>query len=316
MTMQQPTIPSESAVNTPKSMQATLPYKLFRSLSNFLECLSLAKLHTIGTAISLFYWYLVPSRKQIAIDAVAKHLQLPPDEATKLARASVVNNCKSFMEIFHTRYLHTHPPILECEDTENFQRYLQEPGPIVCITAHLGAWELLNPYAAASHLGRPKIVVVRKQKIEYLSEIMRELRTSGGMEAIDHRQATTKAMDCLRNNGVVAFLADHNTRRREAIFLPFLEDIAAVNQGPALIALRAKALVFPVFLLRDGLKMRLRLDAPLDTKELTGTVSERVQAIASFYTDAIARHVRACPEQWFWMHKRWATRPKQDTNPL
>ena len=312
--MQQPTIPSEHLADTTKNIQDTWHYKVFRSLCSLLEQLSLASLHKIGTALSLFYWYLVPSRKQIAIDAVAKHLRLPPEEATRLARASVENNCKSFMEIFHTGYLHANHPIVECEDTDNFRRYQQEHGPIVCITAHLGAWELLNPYAATSHPGRPKIVVVRKQKIEYLSEIMRELRTSGGMEAIDHRLATTKAMDCLRNNGVVAFLADHNTRRREAIFLPFLEDIAAVNQGPALIALRAKAIVFPVFLLRNGQKMRLRMDAPLDTKELTGTVSERVHTIASFYTDAIARHVRACPEQWFWMHKRWATRPKYD-NP-
>ena len=302
--MQQQTSSPDAPASAPNAIQTTLSYRLFRCLSNFLERLSLATLHKIGTIISLFYWYLVPSRKQIAIDAVAKHLHFPKDKATQVARASVVNNCKSFMEIFHTGYLHANTPELVCENTENYQRYKHEPGPIVSITAHLGAWELLEPFAAACHPHRPKAVVVRRQKIEYLNEIMRELRTSGGMEAIDHRQATTKAMDCLRNNGVVAFLADHNTQRKEAIFLPFLEDIAAVNQGPALIALRAKAVVYPVFLLRDGQRMRLHLDAPLDTKELTGTINERVHAIASFYTDAIAKYVRAYPEQWFWMHKR------------
>ena len=292
------------------SIQASFQYRFFRNLSNLLQCVSLSGLHKIGTALALFYWYLVPSRKKIATDAVAKHMKLPLEEASKLAHASVINNCKSFMEIFHSGKLHASRPNFHCEDTENFQRYCNEQGPVVSITAHLGSWELLEPAAAFCHPHRPRMVVVRRQKIEYLNEIMRELRTSGGMEAIDHRQATTRALECLRNNGTVAFLADHNTRRREAVFLPFFEDMAAVNQGPALIALRSKAVVYPVFLLRDGIRLRLRFDAPLDTKELTGSIGERVHTIASFYTDAIARHIRACPEQWFWMHKRWATRPE------
>ena len=50
---------------------------------------------------------------------------------------------------------------------------------------------------------------------------------------------------------------------------------------------------------------------PLDTATLEGSGSERAAQVASFYTGAMERMVTACPEQWFWMHKRWKTQPRK-----
>jgi KDO2-lipid IV(A) lauroyltransferase len=142
---------------------------------------------------------------------------------------------------------------------------------------------------------------------------MADLRGARGMLMIDHRKASDIVLPKLRAGGVAAFLVDHNTSRKEAMFLPFLEDTAAVNMGPASLALRAKAAVYPVFLIRDGKGGHiLHLLPPLHTATLEGSIKERVQAIAAFYTDAVAEMVRRHPEQWFWMHRRWKTREKKD----
>jgi KDO2-lipid IV(A) lauroyltransferase len=153
------------------------------------------------------------------------------------------------------------------------------------------------------------MVVVRSQKNPALNRVMAELRGARGTRVVDHRQASRKVVSPLRRNGLVALLADHNTSRREAVFLPFLEDTAAVTLGPALLALRAKAAVFPAFLLRDGAgKHLLYIARPLHTARLAGTFPERARTIARFYTDAVAEVVKKHPEQWFWMHRRWKTR--------
>jgi KDO2-lipid IV(A) lauroyltransferase len=86
-----------------------------------------------------------------------------------------------------------------------------------------------------------------------------------------------------------------------------------VNIGPAVLAARADALVLPLFILRREDHYLLLTDEPLDAATLPGNHEERAVAVARFYTEAVERRVRACPEQWFWMHKRWKTRPQDET---
>jgi len=131
---------------------------------------------------------------------------------------------------------------------------------------------------------------------------------------VGHRQAAMSVIRALHKKGIVAFLVDHNTMRNEAEFLPFLGEEAAVNAGPALLAVRGKALVWPVVLQRDGEDYVFRLQKPLDTAELTGTREENIRETALFYTRAIEKFILDAPEQWFWMHERWKTKAKPEKN--
>ena len=72
--------------------------------------------------------------------------------------------------------------------------------------------------------------------------------------------------------------------------------------------MRAKALIWPIFLLRKDGKYVLFMDDPLDTATLEGDTDEKIEAAARFYTEAVAKMIRRAPEQWFWMHNRWKTR--------
>ena len=97
-----------------------------------------------------------------------------------------------------------------------------------------------------------------------------------------------------------------------AVCLPFLGAEAAVNKGPAVLAIRAKALVWPIALIRDGDRYRIIIEEPLDTALLEGDAEEKALAVAAFYTEANERMVRRAPDQWFWMHNRWKTKRIMD----
>ena len=111
---------------------------------------------------------------------------------------------------------------------------------------------------------------------------------------------------------MTAFLVDHNTSRSEAVFLPFLGKTAAVNKGPALLAVRAEALVFAVFLRREGEDYVFHIEELMDTATMDGGHEANMRAVARAYTEAVERMIRLAPEQWFWMHNRWKTRPGPD----
>lgn len=281
---------------------------LLRFLSQIPRGLSLPTLHRLGGWIGGLLWHLSPTRRELAVAAIMKHLKLPRSEAVVIARRSFNENMRSFLEIFQVgdfsfeRYVHrvVRPDVL--------RRLKEESAPIVTPTAHIGSWEFMAGLPRDLLPVRHAVAIVRTNRNEALNRLIFELRGARGMEVIGHRNASGAVLQKLRAGGFAAFLVDHNCSRKEAVFLPFLEDIAAVNSGPALLALRTKAVLYPAFLLRDDGGYVLHMGEPLATTSLTGTIGERVEAIARHYTDAVAEVVRLYPEQWFWMHRRWRTR--------
>ena len=294
-----------------------MKYTILRRFASFMGRRSPETLRRLARFMAFVFWHCVPSRRKLAVEALQKHLHLSHDVAVRTARQSFEENFLSFLEIFHADQFFIDSCVSEVITPEVRAQLEAEDAPIVVATAHFGSWELMPGLAADTLPQRPRIVVVRRQEDPDVNRLMAEMRGARGLQVVDHRQASEIVLPKLRDTGVVAFLVDHNTSRKEAVFLPFLEDIAAVNMGPAMLALRAKAAVYPVFLARDDKGKRLLyIYPPLHTENLGGSIADRVQTIAQFYTDAVADVIKKHPEQWFWMHKRWKTRPPVEGTTL
>jgi KDO2-lipid IV(A) lauroyltransferase len=268
-----------------------------------------------GSVLGRLFWHGLPSRRAMAVRTVQDRLQVSGNQAREIARKSFTHAAQAFGEIFLTRhvdhrFLRDHVWMTEAA-RNRFDRVIKENRPIVAVTGHMGSWELLGGMCRQLLPDRCSQVVVRLPKDKALGRLMVRLRSTGHLQILAHRNATRKVLKCLKTGGMTAFLVDHNCSRDEAVFLPFLGKTAAVNMGPALLALRSKAVILPVFMLREGGTMyRFEVGESLDTATLTGSREENVRAIAAFYTRAVERMIEAYPEQWFWMHKRWKTRPE------
>ena len=89
-----------------------------------------------------------------------------------------------------------------------------------------------------------------------------------------------------------------------------------ITMGPAVLAVRANAAIMPVFMTRDeegGFTMHA--EELLTPDQLHGSRDDKIRQVAEFYTRTVERYVTAYPEQWFWMHKRWKTRPEASHEP-
>ncbi len=299
-----------AALQPPAHEKGALKYRIYRSIARFMGLLSLKATRRLAGAAAFCCRPFMSKRLAEAVGAVQRHLPVSRQEARRIAQASFVENFFSFLEIFHVDKFRTDSFVSRDAAPRNRATLSAETGPVVVATAHIGSWELMASLATDFYPERDRMVVVRKQRDQALNRLMADLRGARGMSAIDHRHASSVVLPRLRKNGFVAFLVDHNCARKEAVFLPFLGEIAAVNAGPAMVALRARAALYPAFMLRDGKGGHiLHIHDPIRTGELTGSVQEKVEAIARHYTEAVERMVRQYPEQWFWMHKRWKTRP-------
>lgn len=258
----------------------------------------------LGTAL----WLALPARRALAVQNISLGLGVPQAEARDIARESFQHNAQSFLEAVLAPTFGFGHPLLRMENEEQVTRCRAVERPIVASSGHIGAWELQAGILGEflSDRKRPTMMVVRRNSNAALNNLMVRLRSSRGADVVGHREAVFTVLRGLRRNGLVAFLVDHNASRSEAIFLPFLGRPAAVNMGPALLAVRAGAEVWPAFLLRQGEHYLFCQEEPMLPPQ-GGDREAAVRAVAQFYTEAAERIVRRAPEQWFWMHNRWKT---------
>lgn len=289
-----------------------MPRLILEALAFLLSSRSPATLARAGDLLGRLLWILLPGRRRTAQEALKHHLGYSRAKSKEIARRNFEQTGRSFLETLHSRkvdyrFMQNRARI---EEPERLESVINTKRPIVAITGHLGAWELLSGFIALFFPQRPCQIVVRHPKNVALKEMMIHFRAKNNVEIVSSKQAAPRVRSCLGKKGLSGFLVDHNTKRSQSVFLPFLREYAAVNMGPALLALRSKAIVWPIFMVREGDGYVIRNREPLDTQALEGSLREKVNQVATFYTQEVETMVHKYPEQWFWMHRRWKTRPE------
>lgn len=258
-------------------------------------------------------WNVLPERRRYAAEAVAVHLRPSAEEAERIARESFRNTGRSFLELFLTGRVDQHfvHERLDIENTDTYKAIVQDTGPAVVVSAHLGAWELLASVGRMV-FPRPRIqLIVRTIKDDAMNREVTRLRGRPSIDVIENTKASLRVLRELKRGGFSGFLVDHNCMRNSAVFIPFMGRHAAVNKGPAILSLRARATLWPCFLIRkENGRYGFFIDEPLETANMQGDDRERIAAVSRFYTRAVEKYVRMFPEQWLWIHKRWKTRPE------
>lgn len=291
----------------------------FSGLAACLRRLPLPALQRLGGWFGGIVWLLLPDRRRASIDRIERHLpDLAPDRrsAAALAKASWKENGRSYLEFFHAHAFDASRlgVSVRMADPNAVARFIDNQRPVVAITAHFGSWELLTGiFGGAFADSRPRVVLARLHKRAAMRDMMTRQRGVRGVLVVDKKGSAPLAERFLAQNGLVAFLADVNALRDEAVFLPFLGETAAVSKGPATLAVRAGALVWPVFLERRAegrWTHTLHVHEPLDAAALAGSIDEKITEISAFATRAIEKVVRANPAQWYWIPNRWKTRPE------
>ena len=185
---------------------------------------------------------------------------------------------------------------------------------VIFLTGHLGGWEVLS--FGWSALEYPINFIVRPLDNPRVEELIEGIRTRFGNTAISKTSAARQALRVLRSGGTLGILADLNTQAKEGVFVPFFGHLACTTTGAALLALRADAIVIPTCAVWDKKRGRYFFhgDPPVELVR-TGDEKRDIEINTANFTAAIERMIRAYPEQWLWIHKRWHTRPAGEPSP-
>jgi KDO2-lipid IV(A) lauroyltransferase len=195
---------------------------------------------------------------------------------------------------------------IRIEGTEHLQNAYHKGQGVLVVTAHIGNWELL-PYTAYRN-DIPLNVVYRPLDFKPLNLFFEMLRTRLGAKLIPASHAMIRIARSLKKKEGVAILMDQSVDWYDGVWVDFFGRRTCTSKGMALIALRSRAPVLPVFLYRNasGFRIVIGEEIPL---VVTGDKTKDIEMNTLNYSKAIETGVRRHPEQWFWVHRRWKNRP-------
>jgi KDO2-lipid IV(A) lauroyltransferase len=193
------------------------------------------------------------------------------------------------------------------EDIEEAERKAEGVGTMF-ITAHFGCFE--SGAQAWAKYYKPVGILARDFGLPKLNRWWNSRREIFGNKVFSRRGGYKEIERRLRLGNSVTFLVDQNVKRNHAVFVDFFGISAATTKTVAVAALRTKA---PMFFLaplrREGDVFYLNCTKIIDADTLDGSVDEKIRIITQDLSHALENIIRQYPEQWFWMHRRFKTRP-------
>jgi KDO2-lipid IV(A) lauroyltransferase len=110
----------------------------------------------------------------------------------------------------------------------------------------------------------------------------------------------------LQENGTTWYAPDRFTDGSKVELLPFFGEPALTSTATARIARASGAALVPFFFCRlpDDSGYRLRFEPALENFPTSDTTADAIRL-----NKILERHVRECPDQYFWTHRKFKNRP-------
>lgn len=179
---------------------------------------------------------------------------------------------------------------------------------LIMLTAHYGNFEILG-YLLAT-LGFPTASVARPLDNKYISDWVFGVREKLGQRMIIKKGATEEVTEELDKHGAVSFVADQNAGSK-GIFVDFFGRKASTYKSIGLVAMNYNVPIVIGYARRINDQFRFHIGVqdiihPADWQ----AQDDPLRYITQRYTSAIEAFVRTDPGQYWWVHRRWKTRPK------
>jgi KDO2-lipid IV(A) lauroyltransferase len=173
---------------------------------------------------------------------------------------------------------------------------------VVVAASHTGNWDMA---ACAVARDVELLVVTKHLSVRWLDRVWQSTRARLGVKLSDAHGAIARARAVLRRGGVVAMMIDQvPLSPRHASPVDFLGAAAATDRAPAAMAASARVPLVVAAARRDG-SGRLVLHV-LDVLQPPPRPTRAWVLHATRHaTHALDRFVRAHPDQWLWLHRRW-----------
>jgi len=286
-------------------------WALSSALITFLNLLPAPLARWLGRAAAAVAWRLDRKHRQQVIlhMDIAFRDSMPRAEKERLCKLWFEHLGLGLVEFARLRQL-TRENVDELVDLsalKTLDALLARGKGLICVLGHHGNWEL-SGYAVALK-GYPLQSVARPMDNPLLDELITAHRERSGNKIIQKWKVLWKLKKLLDKGGIVTMSIDQNGGL-SGMFVPCFKTLASTVTSPAELHLATGVPIVVTTLNRQPDKIHhvLRVWDVIEHPRTDDHLAD-VRAIITRINAAVEKAVRAYPEQWLWVHKRWKTRP-------
>jgi KDO2-lipid IV(A) lauroyltransferase len=300
---------AKKRLSTRKRIQYRVEWAGLHALFWLGSAVPLAALRRIGRGLGWFAWRALGARRSVVVENISRSFpEAPAERVNEIGLESYEQYGVALMEFAGFRALSRRK--IECmvaaEGFEHIDAALARGRGAVLFSGHFGNWELLGALVAGR--GYPLHVTDTNHSNELTHRVITGMRVRQGMSVIAPDEPSSRITALLAENKIVSYLADQDARR-DGIFVDFLGRPASTVRGPAIFAIRKGCPIVPIFMIREGTDRHRAVAEPPIWPDPSLKGREAVRDLTQRYTMVLETYVRAHPGQYFWMHRRWKTKP-------
>ncbi len=305
-------------------------YLLFRSLTCLVLCLSVRQSRALAGLLANLLTDWVPrriSRYDVAVEnlTIAFGVERSPVQRHELIRQMWRHLFQLVVEMIQAPRrlcLETCREAIVFRDRRQCIAALSTGRPVLILSGHFGNWEVAM--SSFGMFGYAMGVLARPLDNPLIHAWFKASREQTGHQLILKKGGFDDLISIVQAGGAVGVLADQDAGSR-GLFVDFFGRPASTFKSIALLALEYDALIcvgyaarLPEDLLPGSsasrwVRYEVGCETVIDPREITS--SDPVGEITSRYTSALEQVIRRHPEQYFWIHRRWKSEPRQKKSP-
>lgn len=181
---------------------------------------------------------------------------------------------------------------------------------VIFLSSHVGNWEVMAATGAVN--GLDIMLVTKRLKPAWIHQAVERGRASCSVDATYEPRTFKDILRRLQKGMTVGLILDQYAGAPIGIRVPFFGTPVGTHSVVATLAKRTRAVVLPVANRRnfDG-TFEVRIGAPIEWIP-DADPGRELGLNTARYAQIMEAHVRECPEQWLWTHRRF----KGDLGPL
>lgn len=289
-----------------------LQYAALRVWALLIGCFPVETNLRTGRLMGSLWWLLLRRSRQRAMDNL-RHAY--PDLSDAQRRRIGRECCRHFAQLYLVELALTPRLInrwswaryVELDALGPALRELLRDRGALLLTPHFGNYELLG-YCLAE-LGFPLAAVMRPLDNPLITAYLCATRQACGLELLFKKGAMQRADDIIAAGRPLCFIADQDAGRK-GVFAEFFGRPASWYKSIGLLAMRHRVPVIVGAARRVSRGMRYRISVQRIIRPADWERRDRpLEWITAQFAQAMESAIRAAPEQYLWVHRRWKTQP-------
>jgi Kdo2-lipid IVA lauroyltransferase/acyltransferase len=193
-----------------------------------------------------------------------------------------------------------HLPRYRIDGLDNLLKALEHGHGVIFLSAHFTTLEIAGRFLSEAHqMG----CLYRDPNHPVFAHFMRGQRAKRLSPAV-HFDDLRGLIRALRGNAAIWYLPDQGKRSKSSEILPFFGVPAITNTATSKIAEMTGAAVVPFFAKREAdHSYTITIHPALENYPTADATADAIRI-----NELIEKNIRLCPEQYFWVHKRFKAR--------